>query len=360
MPYSKSRRRNTAMNSKPYSATEIEWQNEPCFEDKATSSKTGEIDTEEYLAVGDAAKRFIQYMLQEDRVRVLLTNLGLKDVKAISRIQEKVHSCTRTTAKFDLSSQEEVDKQNLLVDITVGQLSMDQVYEAVYGIGKDCRLRIILFADQPQHRFEPEWYAQIAKNMISNLNKFQMGIWLVKVKSSSHGYEYETLIKPEVASIFEKTECPSKEKFMEAEFWDIYFGPEDERHGMPLLNDFESTKKYGQWVWDKGIVMEAHWTEKGAIFSIKDQETDASLLWSLWNRKAQEIAERFRDCEVKYSVVPGGLPSIAVQVWNNPITDLIGASTWEKKAYGDLLYAKFWSFREIMESYLMDIKEISK
>ena len=192
------------MNSKPYSATEIEWQNEPCFEDKADSSKPGEIDMEEHLTVGDAAKRFIQYMLQEDRVRVLLKSLGLKDVQHISRSQEKVHSCTRATVKFDLSSQEEMEKQNLLVDITVGQLSMDQVYEAVYEIGKDCPLRIILFADQPQHRFEPEWYEQIAKNMISNLTKFQMGIWLVKVNSSPQGYEYETLIKPEVASIFEK------------------------------------------------------------------------------------------------------------------------------------------------------------
>jgi hypothetical protein len=98
---------------------------------------------------------------------------------------------------------------------------------------------------------------------------------------------------------------------------------------------------------------------RGAVFLATEEDSKNGFLRTIWEKHEHEIMSSFKRGEVKYSIVAAELPKISVQVWYDPISDLIGSSSDEKKAYGDLLYAKFHRFSEMVDGYLWDIKKMS-
>ena len=96
-------------------------------------------------------------------------------------------------------------------------------------------------------------------------------------------------------------QCPSIEKFTEAEFWNVYFwGYNNWVEATPFEFGFDADSEFDLCypAGDMNIVTE--WTGKGAIIRIEDtNDNNKNELDVIWNRMKNEILDMFRGCDIE-------------------------------------------------------------
>lgn len=294
----------------------------------------------------------IRKVFEQDNVDVLLTTLelfGLTVWKEQEKNQEKRSSYDRSSIRFYVHGEDEDQISKLLIDLTVGQPSLDTIYDAVYGFGRDCKERIILFSDYAKHTDHRNMV--IIKKMVENLNDFGKGIWLAEVQRDGKGIEVHPITYPTSPAIPHNPKAPSREKFIEAEFWLKYFG-EGTRYKEWSEYDFDFNTEFSEWKDINNIRLGVQWTDDGAMFFASDQNDYKGHLQKIWSLNLRDITQAFKGCEVNYSSPVDKPPTISVRVWKEPISILIGTRADEKKGYADLLYAKFRRFADMMQDFL--------
>jgi hypothetical protein len=297
---------------------------------------------------------FIRKMFEEENIIDLLTMIGLPGLKVV-KDEEKNHDFNLSSIKFHLHRDDEDRKSKMLIQVTTGEPTLDMLYDAVYGFGSDCRGRMILFSEGSDDSINRD----MVEKMIDGLNRFGMGIWLCKVEFGPKGLACRTIVQPTGSYIFCEIDAPSREQFTEAEFWLRYYGLEDSFDD-PEEWACDFNTEFGEWIWLNGLEVAVHWNEEGAIFYAREILPENEYTRKIWDRHMRHLTEVFKGCEVKYSVVAGKMPEITVNLWRNPISDLIGSTSAEKKAYGDLLYARFHRFSEMMEDFVWDLNNGEK
>lgn len=181
-----------------------------------------------------------------------------------------------------------------------------------------------------------------------------------KSKSSSI-CDFEILAQPDSHSEFSKEECPSKEKFTEAEFWEVYFwGYNNIIETTPFEFGFDSKSEFSQCFPIGDLELETKWTGEGAIIRIEDTSDKKYVLGDIWDDRRDEIQDMFRGCQIELLVRSGAILKLIVKVFDKPIGDLAGVPWREKMHYAGLLWSKFFQFQEFIEKSLQNLKNNSE
>jgi hypothetical protein len=176
--------------------------------------------------------------------------------------------------------------------------------------------------------------------------------------STSSVCDYEVLAKPPSPSELSKSQCPSIEKFTEAEFWNVYFwGYNNWVEATPFEFGFDSDSQFDLCypAGDMNIVTE--WTGEGAIICIEDtNDNNKNELDVIWNRMKNEILNMFRGCDIELLIRSGATVKLRAKVFDKPIGDLACTPWREKRHYAGLMWSKFMQCYEFMETALQDLK----
>jgi hypothetical protein len=191
------------------------------------------------------------------------------------------------------------------------------------------------------------------------MNRFDLNIYLVQMvyDSTSSTCDYEILAQPDSHPKFSFAECPSKEKFTEAEFWEVYFwGYNNIIEATPFEFGFDSNSEFSQCLPIGDLEFETKWTTEGAIIRIEDTNDIKYVLGDIWDDRRDEIQDMFRGCAMELLIQAGETFKLTVKVFDKPICDLAGMPWREKMHYAGLLFTKYMQFEEFIEKALQDLK----
>ena len=195
------------------------------------------------------------------------------------------------------------------------------------------------------------------------MNRFDLNIYLVKMVSDSTSSTcyYEILAKPNSNPKFSTAECPSIEKFTEAEFWEVYFwGYNNFIEATPFEFGFDSKSEFSQCFPTGDLELETKWTDEGAIIRIEDTSDKKYVLTDIWDDRRDAIQDMFRGCCIELIICSGIITKLIVKVFDKPIGDLAGVPWREKMHYAGLLWSKFLQFQGFIERALQDLKTNSE
>jgi hypothetical protein len=119
----------------------------------------------------------------------------------------------------------------LYIDFKHGQPTTDQVFDAVYGKGAKCRLRVIMYDGESSNEDveNPGADEIIVESFVNGMNSYGVNLFFAKVGIyQDRSLKYETITVPE--DIIEPSEAkiPPEEIVRENEFWDLYYWSQQE------------------------------------------------------------------------------------------------------------------------------------
>jgi hypothetical protein len=311
------------------------------------------------------ATNTIEFIINKENIMRILETIDIGTFCSLNIIQKVTHSSVNESILIRVPNDSCEGETEIILNFKQGQSTVDQVYDAVYQNGVDCQNRIIAFTggDTLDDKYNPSADVDTVKCLIDTINRFDLNISLVHMvyDSTNSACDFEILAKPDRHPKFIKAECPSKEKFTEAEFWDVYFwGYNNWVEATPFEFGFDSNSEFSQCLPIGDLELETKWTDEGAIIRIEDTSDKKYMLGDIWDDRRGEIQDMFRGCAMELLVRSGATLKLIVKVFDKPIDDLAGTPWREKMHYAGLLWSKFIQFQGFIEKSLQDLKNNSE
>jgi hypothetical protein len=293
---------------------------------------------------------------KDKNLRRLLEVLEIKDWQTIRRLEERSLGPTRQGVKIEIARKASPCNEKLLIDHIIGKPSVKQVYNAIYGMGSDCTRRVILFWDDSKgysNASDPEEGQEITENWIRAMNRNGSCLYLVEAARKKKGLDFKLAVRAPNISVLDKIHFPSKEKSIEAIFWGIYYRNNMWVHPDGTFKDgFDNKTVFEHRISLDNIEITGRWADKGATVCITGKSGGTSYVKKIWEKKAPELREAFKRCDIRYSFAAGGPARISIELWPNPVSVLLGASVSEKEAYADLLWQKVSRIRRLTGDFV--------
>jgi hypothetical protein len=304
----------------------------------------------------------IETMINDENIRSLLASLNIGTSRNIYIIKETSHNPINKSILIEIPDDSCTGEIPILLNVKKGQPTVDQVYNAIYQQGSDCQKRVIVFTGGNNYddKFNPSADMETVKCLVDNMNRFDLIINLVRMVCDSTGSmcDYEILVQPDSHRKFSKAEYPSKEKFTEAEFWEVYcWGYNNIIEATPFEFGFDSNSEFSQCFPIGDLELETKWTDEGAIIRIEDTSDKKYMLGDIWDDRKDEIQDIFRGCCIELIICSGIITKLIVKVFDKPIGDLAGMPWREKMHYAGLLWSKFLQIQGFIEKSLQDLKK---
>jgi hypothetical protein len=147
-------------------------------------------------------------------------------------------------------------------------------------------------------------------------------------------------------------DLPSKERFREAEFWDVYYDSLNQsfyRSWQAFEYGIDNITKYGWKSWNSFLEVKVKWNNEGVFFFVVQTKDDIDHLNEIWQTKKGELRKLFQDQEIQFICLPGKFPKIAIKFWDHPMNCLVNASNAEKIDFAELLHSKYFDLLELIE-----------
>ena len=297
----------------------------------------------------------------KENIQSLLAAINIDTFANINIIKEATYNSINKSILIEIPNDSCEGEIEIMLKLKQGQPTVDQVYDAIYQSGTDCQKRIITFTggNSWDDKYNPSADMDIVKCLAGNINRFDLNLYLVQLVTdpTSSICEYEILIQPDRNPELSKANCPSIEKFTEAEFWEVYFwGYNNFIEATPFEFGFDSKSEFSQCYPVGDLELETKWTDEGAIIRIEDTSDKLYMLGDIWDDLRDEIQDMFRGCQIELLIKAGVTIKLIVKVFNKPIGDLAGVPWREKMHYAGLLWSKFTQCYEFIEKALEDVK----
>jgi hypothetical protein len=294
----------------------------------------------------------IRYLMNYKNARDFLKRLGIDDIVTVHAVQHCISDDERERFCILVQQEKHINSTEVYVDFKPGHPSTDQVYEAVYGMGKDCHKRVVVFTNEyiAGEGWNPTVDKMPVESLIETLNECPLDIYLVKLEGPVFPFEVYGM------DVIEKPECgpkygliPSPIEFRAEEFWSIYFDWHNEGWYEPWTvfdSGFRSIEDWGHMLWTEPEVAEipVYWTESGVSYHVNQVQDDDDYLKKIWELKQDELKERYQG-RVEFEFLLGRLPKITVKYSDRPASWLITAAPKVRLEFAKQLHDDVFGFR---------------
>jgi hypothetical protein len=294
----------------------------------------------------------IRYLMNYRNAKEFLKRLDIDDVVTVHDVHHWVSDDERERFVITMQQKNLVSRTEVYVDFKPGHPSTDQVYEAVYGMGKYCQKRVIVFTNEyiASEGWNPTVDKMPVESLIETLNECPLDIYLVKLEGPVFPFEIYGM------DIVEKPECgpkygliPPPIEFRAEEFWSIYFDWHNEGWYEPWTvfdSGFRSIEDWGHMLWTEPEVAEipVYWTESGVSYHVNQVQDDDDYLKKIWELKQDELKERYQG-RVEFEFLLGRLPKITVKYSDRPASWLITAAPKVRLEFAKQLHDDVFGFR---------------
>jgi hypothetical protein len=292
----------------------------------------------------------IEYLSMAEEAAEFLHEQGIANVDAVESIERYEAADGRKGLIMQVHEAGSEALSKLIIDIRADQPSTDQVYDTVYGIGKECVKRVIVFTDEDacDDGWNPTVDEFVVRNLIQVMNEYQVKLHLIKFNDDAMQPDLIAKGTFEDEPEYSIADLPSPERFRAEEFWTVYF---DWHNGLwykpwETFSGIRELSDWGHMLFTEPEVAEipVFWNESGVKYVVKQTEEDCDCLRKVWTLKQDELKERYQG-HVEFEFLPGRLPKITVKYSDRPVSWLITATPREQLEFAKQLHEDVFDLR---------------
>lgn len=303
-------------------------------------------------------EEMINTISNENTLRQLLRANEIADIDTIYEIKPYERDGNRRGLVVDAQEKNAEARSKIMIDLKQGGPIINQVYDSLYGIGKDCSKRIILYSNG-QNDFNkdiPTADYWVVNSLINNLQQYPLGIYFYEMDEDTftigppYAYQYR---KPDEELPLSKV--PTKEQFMAETFWAVYFDSFNEAfyESSKVFSDgFRDTSDWGYIIYiDCSFFgeIQLYWDQKGVRYLIKQKDDFDEYLKIVLDFEMPGLQERYGLDAVEFENVVGKLPRLYIKYSDRPFDWLYTASPRQITEFAESMVADAWGLRRRIE-----------
>jgi hypothetical protein len=303
----------------------------------------------------------IKYLSDKKSAANFLRNQEIADVESIADIREYDTYRDRKGLIMEIKKKNYAESSKIIVDVKFGQPSVEQVYDAIYTLGADCKKRVLIFTGGKAYDDRNYLGAdlEVVENLLSEINSSQLGLYLIKAMSVTNDefFLYDLIDAPGDEFNNFSGPLPSQIEFLEEEFWQVHYIPLDGIIGNewePFGDGFLNFKGIGAHE-DLGYVdVKLTWSKSGLFFHVADNERSQGDLKDIWNDEAHVLKRLFNGCKMRFNDQSENRSELAIQIWDLPMSYLAGADRREKEFCAKFMKVSFSKLAMFFENGIPD------
>ena len=241
-----------------------------------------------------------------------------------------------------------------MIDLKQGQPIINQVYDSLYDIGKDCSKRIIMYTGG-QNAYDqntPSADTCVVESAVSNLEQYPLGMYMYKMDENTFNIE-----PPYAESLWSRDEklpideSPTREQFMAETFWIVYFASFNEGFYDPIKifqNGFMDTNDWGHVIdIDCSFYGEIflYWDQKGVRYVVKQETDNDEYLKMVLDYELSGLQERYGSDAVDFENMVGKLPRLHIKYSDKPFDWLYTATPRQITEFAKAIFDDGWALR---------------
>jgi hypothetical protein len=253
-----------------------------------------------------------------------------------------------------------------LIDLKIGQPSVNQVYDALYDIGGDCDIKIIIHTNGSNENDKgiPVTDEYVVAPLIRELQCSNIPIILFSIDQDTLTEKFDSY--QDWYSVNRRNACkiPTKENFMGTTFWWVYFDYFDECFYDPraAYDGWLNRGKNGNYViyLDDFFYGEIRpiWDEKGARFEIKQSSEQDEYMKKVLDIKMPALKEKYGQDSVRFENVVGKLPRLYVNYSDKPFDWLFTATPKQITEFANGLFHDAWNLHRMIEGAAEELYQV--
>ena len=311
-------------------------------------------------------KEIMNHIINENRLKDILDSYNLAYISKIHNIQHYEKDDNRHGVVLDVQENKLADRTKILIDLRQGQPIVNQVYDALYDVGKNCDIKIIFYTNGYNDCDEgiPVADEYLVAGMLGKLQDMNIPIFLFSINPSDLN---ATLVGwyQDWGQInrFKRASMPTKEGFMVETFWLAYFDSFNEAFYEPwnaFSGNTKDTKVSIYTIYIDEIVsgeIKLFWDENGVRYDIKlDSEFD-DFLKKVLSVYMPILKDRYGDDFVRFENVVGRLPRLYIKYSDKPFNWLYTATPMEITEFAKKIFDDAWGLRWDIEETAINIYE---
>jgi hypothetical protein len=292
----------------------------------------------------------IEHFNTKENVKSFFYKHDIAEVESIDSIEQYDADEGRKGFIMKVLEKKNNEPITVIIDVRQGLPSIDQVFDAVYGRGRACVKRLIMFAENynADDVDNPAVDEYVVESLIESLNEYPLNLHLIKIESADLEAAVDDLDCLEgEGNEYDLNELPSQLQFRFDEFWYVYFDSLNQGYYSPW-KAFEGgfADEFPHWGYmtelEYGLEAYLWWKDREIVYAIKQIRDSDDRLKRLWNKKKDEIINHFNASKVAFECLRGKLPKLEIKFPGRSHDWLLAATPKEKMESARVLYEGFF------------------
>ena len=302
----------------------------------------------------------IDFISKEQILNDLLKKSGIPKVTKTNRIKRYQRKGDREGILIEVKGDNEPDALKVLIDMKIGEPTVDQIIDALYGIGKDCDKRIILYSPGTNSNDlqNPAADEFVVASLVQYLRRYPLGFSLFQIAENKLTFglpAYLPLADLSDDGRLPLSKLPSKERFMAHTFWAVYFDSFNEAF-------YESWNTFDNGIMDTNVwghviyidccffgEIQLYWDNDGVRFVVKQDDYRDEYLKRVLDLVMPKLKAKFSESAIKFENTPDQFPRLHIQYSTQPLKWLSSASPEEILKFAKSLFNDAWDLRWTVE-----------
>jgi len=308
----------------------------------------------------------IKLFADDERLKKLLAGYKIANVSEINFKKYFKKDDGRCTAIIDAQEEFFNHSTKIFIDLRIGQPSVNQVYDALYDIGGDCNIKIIIHTNGSNENDKgiPVADEYVVAPLIRELQCNNIPIVLFSIDQDTLTEKFDSY--QDWYSVNRRNACkiPTKENFMGTTFWWVYFDYYDECFYNPIAAYYGWLNRGGNGNYviflDDFFYGEIRpiWDEKGARFEIKQSSEQDEYMKKVLDLKMPALKEKYGEDSVRFENVVGKLPRLYINYSDKPFDWLFTASPDQITEFANEMFHDAWNLRWLIEGAAEELYQL--
>ena len=311
--------------------------------------------------------KMIRCFAEDESLRQFLEKYKIAKISEINFKKYFNKEVNRCTAIIDAQEEFFNHRTKILIDLRLGQPSVNQVFDSLYEIGKDCDVKIILFTHGYNDYDEgiPVADEYVVTNLAGELQSNNVPVACFQIDRDSLKEKYvESYQNWFAVNRLKSCRIPTKERFMASTFWGVYFDSYNLAFYEPWNNYkslFSESKCNNYIIYIDSIFYGENrlkWDDKGARYEIKQISESDEYLKKVLDVKMPALKRQYGENAVRFENVVGKLPRLYINYSDKPFDWLYTADPDQITEYAKKMYHDAWNLRWLIEGTIKELYQV--
>lgn len=309
------------------------------------------------------ANELVENISNESYLMKFLKEKQIANCEQVKIIDHYIQNPDREGIIIEAQEYNSTAKIKIAIDLKLGQPTIDQVHDALYGHGKDCDIKIIIYSDGYVQTDigipSADFYA--VSSLISRLQEDNVPIILIEMDKNASEFRYDPYCQ-NWASV-DKTNpygIPSQAQFWAETFWAVYFDSFNVAFYDPSTTfeyGFRDTAAWGHLIYIDCAMdgeIELYWDKDGLRYEVKQCNDSDEYLKKTLDIIMLELENQYGKNNIFFENVIGKLPRLHIRFNSTPFSWIYNASPSEIAKFAGKVHENAWGLRlKIEETFEM-------